>query len=271
MLTLGRRDFTANRRATFLALAGLTAYGAVLFSYYDNRSLDHVLPYVSLPALMVPAIWLGLVLDRTVTVPLRARAGALAAGLVLAAVVVATVWPAAIDRGRESLLAYSVPGGKSLDAGLDRIFDPPPIRPQAATGQKLLDRYIPGDSPVAVLTSPDLDMEILARSGRSNKLRINNASEASWVPGPHLPEIREGVDSLEAGDRMLVDTLALDAYKAVKDDPKAAFADPLPTSASSGIQPIQVRAMALIASRYRLSEVASGPDGLSVVKLVPRG
>ena len=116
------REYVEGRRATFLALAGLTAYGVVLFSYFDNRSLDHVLPYVCLPALLVATIWLGLILDTTTGFTRRTRAAALASGLAVAALAIANVWPAAGHRAEDSLLAYAIPGGNSLSQGIDRIY-----------------------------------------------------------------------------------------------------------------------------------------------------
>ena len=45
--------------ATLVALGGMTAYGIALFSYYVDRSLDHILLYVGLPAILMATIWLS--------------------------------------------------------------------------------------------------------------------------------------------------------------------------------------------------------------------
>ncbi|MCB0828647.1 MAG: hypothetical protein KDB62_07570 [Solirubrobacterales bacterium] len=268
-LTGSRRDFTGARRPAFLALTGLTAYGMALFSYFDNRSLDHVLTYVCLPALMILTIWLGLALDRSVGLSGRTRIAALSSGLALAALTLASVWPAAGDRGQNSLLAYSLPGGESVRDGLHRIWNPPPIRRSAASGQRLIERFFPNTGAVPVVTEPDLDNEILARAGRANQLRITDAKEASWVPGPHRPEIREAAESLEAGDRMLVDADAIAAVRRLSRDPEAALAEPEPIAEETGLQTIQVEALAWISRNYRLKPVESSPDGLTVVELEP--
>lgn len=269
-LALTRREFTAGRSPAFLALAGLAGYGAVLFSYFDNRSLDHILPYVSLPALMLVTIWLGLLLDRSAGFSPRTRMAGLAAALLLASVSVSTVWTQASERSSDSLLAYVIPGGTSVGDGFHRIWNPPALKPGAAAGQQLVERWMPGSDEVPVITEPDLDNEILARADRANQLRITDAKEASWVPGPHLPEVEEASRSLGTGDRMLVDAHAVEAALLVENDPAAALASPDQIAAVTGLQAIQVRALAWVLSDYRLEKVAGPVDGISVVELKPR-
>lgn len=269
-LVLTRREFTATRQPAFLALAGLAGYGAVLFSYFDNRSLDHILPYVSLPALMLVTIWLGLLLDRSAGFSPRTRMAGLAAALLLASVSVSTVWTQASARSSDSLLAYVIPGSTSVGDGFHRIWNPPALKPGAAAGQQLIERWMPDTDEVPVITEPDLDNEILARADRANQLRITDAKEASWVPGPHLPEVEEAATSLGTGDRMLVDKHAVEAALLVENDPAAALAGPDQIAAVTGLQAIQVRALAWVLSDYRLEKVAGPVDGISVVELKPR-
>ena len=42
-------DWLRIRPVAAIALAGLAGYGVLLYSYFDNRSLAHVIPYISLP------------------------------------------------------------------------------------------------------------------------------------------------------------------------------------------------------------------------------
>ena len=177
-LSIGRREFVLARKPAFYALASLTAYGLMLFSYFDNRSVEHVLPYVSLPALLVLAVWLGLILERANAAPKTLKVIAVATALSLAAVAVSSVWPAATERGKSSMLAFAIPGGKSLPDALDRTWNAPPVRPSSETGHQLIDEYFPDQDAVPVVTIPDLDIEMLVRSGRHNQLGINDASEA---------------------------------------------------------------------------------------------
>ena len=69
-----------------VALAGSTAYGIALFSYFVNRSADHILPYVSLPALMVASLWLTSRCGRGSAIGRRRCAGAALGGAAAVAV-----------------------------------------------------------------------------------------------------------------------------------------------------------------------------------------
>lgn len=266
-ITARDRAYVDGRRATFLAIAGLTAYGVVLFSYFDNRSLDHVLPYVCLPALLVVTIWLGLILDPSSGFSNRTRTAALASGLAVAALAIANVWPAAGHRSEDSLLAYAIPGGNSLSQGFDRIWNPPPLTAGALPGQLLVEQYFPGQDKVPVVTVPDLDVEILDRTDRANQLGFTDAKENSWVPGPHQPRIEEATAELKAGDRMLLDTPALTAYQGYRAHPDI---DENALSAATNLKQLQLDVLQSVAERFNLREVAKGDAGMYVVELERR-
>ena len=70
---------------------------------------------------------------------------------------------------------------------------------------------------------------------------------------------------------MIVDDDAIAVFDALREDPEAAIADPYPLTKSAGIQAIQVQTLAWISQRFELRVVANGPDGISVVELVPEG
>lgn len=262
------REFVRRRRTAFLALGGLTGYGIVLFSYFDNRSLDHILPYVSLPALLVSTIWLALILDRPTGTSGRAMNWALGLALLASALAVANVWPAAGNRFQDSVLAAATPGGSSLRGGINRLWQMPPVVPGSDEGRRLIETYMPGEQQTAVLVAPDLDLDILVRSGRSNSLTITDAKEASWVTGPHLPGVEQAVADLEPGDRILVDEGALLAAAKLRREPDL---DRFDLAGQVGLATIQVEAIAMISERFDLNTVAGGSNGLTVVELEARG
>ena len=264
------RSYFEGRRTAFTALAGTTAYGIVLFSYFDNRSLDHILPYVSLPALLVGTIWLSLVLDPREDGALIGnvqKRWSLGLALLASAVMVANVWPTAGNRFGDSVLVAIPPGGKSLRGGFTRLWNMPQVVPGSDEGKRRIEKYMPGEDETAVLTAPDLDLDILVRSDRANALGITDAKEMSWVPGPHLPTVRKAVGSLEPGDRILMDQHALAAALRLKQDPSA---DPYEVATAVGLVTIQARIIAWILEDYNLKPVAKGSDGLVVVELVPK-
>lgn len=267
LLAIRARGYSLAKKPAMVALAGLTGYGIGLFSYYDNRSLDHVLPYVSLPALLLVTIWLTLCLELDGRLSLTARRAALGVACLFAAMLVAVAWPAAGTRSKDSLLAYALPGGKSLSGGFERLWDPPEFTRGAAAGESLIERYMPDQEKVPVLAKPDLDVEILVRSDKVNQLGITDAKEMSWVPGPHKDTIDDAVDDLQAGDLMLLDVDALVAFQKLEkgERPNAAgYVD------GSKMEPIQVRALERIVERFELKPVDGDESGVAVVELEPR-
>ncbi|MDP9135119.1 MAG: hypothetical protein M3N56_09875, partial [Actinomycetota bacterium] len=80
LVLLARRqpDVARRERVALTAIAGTTAYGVFLFSYFVDRSAAHVLPYVCLPLLLSGALWLALLLRFRPTLPPVVVRGALA-------------------------------------------------------------------------------------------------------------------------------------------------------------------------------------------------
>ena len=133
----------------------------MIFGYLVDRSMDHVVPYVSLPALLIGTLWLSLVLRSAPRPAAGGRAGALAFALSVALLLVAVAWSSIGPRLEHSALAHVVPGGASTRAALDRLWDFPPFKPTAPAGERLLERYMPGERQSLVLAEPDLATEIL--------------------------------------------------------------------------------------------------------------
>ena len=265
-ITLAIRGGQGVRRPTLVALAGLTAYGIVLFSYFDNRSIGHVLSYVCLPAVLLAGLWLALALERPSGFGAFARRAIGAVAVVGAAVLVAAAWPTARDRAPDSALAVALPGGPTPQERWHRLENLPPLFPGAAEGRRLLERHFPGDEPVPVVTVPDLDLNVLVGSGRSNALGITDSKEASWVPGPHLDVVAGRAAELEPGRLMLVDSAALDAWGRLRRDPGATDVE---VASATGLSYIGVVALREIAGRFRLVPVERGEGGLAVVRLEP--
>jgi hypothetical protein len=266
IVTAARRpDWLRTRSVAAIALAGLAGYGILLYSYFDNRSLAHVIPYISLPLVLSVTLWLWLVVSNG-SVPRRTAIATLGSVLAVAALSLATVMPAAYDRGRTSLLDYALPGGKSLGDGFHRLWHPPELKAGAEQGAALLARYLPGQDASPVITVPDLDNNILTLAGRANSLGITDAKEQSWVEGPHVKPVEQAAARLKAGDRVLVDTAALRAYRDLVRNPDA---DREQITAETEIADIQLILLEQIARRFRLRPVA-GKDGLFVVELEPR-
>ena len=198
LLVRSRPDFARREKVTLLAITGANAYGAVIFGYLVDRSMDHVVPYVSLPALLIGTLWLSLLLRTPHGLPRSGRTGVLALALSVGVLLVAVAWSSIGPRLEQSALAHVVPGGASTRAALDRLWQFPPFKPTAPAGERLLERYMPGERESLVLAQPDLATEILVRSGRSNRLPIAYPWGDSFVAQERLPGLRDAVAGLRA-------------------------------------------------------------------------
>ena len=165
------------------------------------------------------------------------RVGA-GSALGVSALMVATAWSTAEVRYPQSALVHVVPGGESLVAARERLWNPAPIRPEAAAGADLLAEHLPGESRSIVLTSADLSVEILMRAERGSEVPLGDPWRDSFVPEQHLDRLQEFVDGLSGGERMLLDAPARRAFDGHRGQPDL---DPL---AESGQGLIESGAMA---------------------------
>lgn len=274
VMIVRRRPEVAERQRTMLvAIAGMTAFGVALLSYLVNRSADHIIPYVSLPAVMLGALWLALISRPGLDVRRSAYRGALGVTLAIAALLVSVNWSSANTGFSQSALGYAKPGGASLTTALDRLWDSPLVRPIALEGEKLLETQMPGESRSIVVTSPDPGLEMLIRTGRGSAIPLGDPYEDSFVPEGHLVPLGEWVETVEPGDRMLLDPRgreAFDLYRSEPDrDPFTGSAFGLPSS-ETGITTLQEWVLRELGKRFKLKVVARSPHGLEVVEFVPR-
>jgi hypothetical protein len=267
-----RPDLVERHRTTFVALTGMTAWGVALLSYIVNRGADHIIPYVCLPAVALGTLWLALVSRPDVGVPAAGRRAALAGALALSALLVAVAWSSVDTRFSQSVLAHALPGGTSLPTAVDRVWDPAPLRPEAPDAVRLLEEEMPGQERSIVLTSADLSVEVLMRARRGNAVPLGDPWEDSFVPDHHLAPLADFVDTLEVGDRVLLDGPARQAFEAYRVDPTL---DPLRENGAEAIVPanlagLQEWVLREIGERFDLRTVVRTEVGLEVVELVPR-
>lgn len=261
-------ELARSERVAMLALSATTGYGIALFSYFVDRSGSYLLPYVSLPAVLIGALWLSLLL-RAEALPARVCRGGLAFALAVATLLVATAWSAVGDHFARSALAHVAPGGRSFRDAVRRLGDPPPLDTRAPVGEALLARYMPGDGPALVLALPDLETEILIRSGRGSELPLSDPWEDSFVYEEHLASLGAAIDDLRPGDLMLMDSGALSALSLLREHPRVnVFEHP---QSAGKLAPLQEWALRRIDRRFRLVPVGGAADGFVVVRLAARG
>jgi hypothetical protein len=268
LLIRRRRDLVEREWPTVIAACGTTAYGIALFTYFVDRSPDHVLPYVAFPLVLVGALWLSLLLRPGMVGSRSVRLGGLALALSLVVLLVSVAWSSIGDRFEQSPLGHVVPGGDSLGEGLEGLWEPPPLDPSAPRGEELLARYMPEEDRVVIVTSPDLATEILIRSGRSNRLAFSYPLEDSFVRSRLIPALGRSVDELRPGERMLLQAAGLKAFRELQRRPdRDVLNDPV---ADSGLIPEQQLALQEIGRRFDAGVIHRDESGFVVVALEPR-
>jgi hypothetical protein len=261
-----RPGLVARERTALTALCGLTVYGIALFSYFVDRSADHILPYVSLPALLAGALWLSLVTRGALDFSRRARLGAVALALGLSVLLTAVAFSSIGERFRRSALGHMMPGGASTARAVAHLWHLPPLNRGAPTGDELLNEYMPGRR-VLSLVAPDLEAEILIRGGRTLSLPLTYPAEDSFASAHYLPGLRRAIAALRPGERLLTQDVGLRAFAILQHQPAR---DPLTRPvAPKQLASLQEWVLQRIGQRFDL-RVLHRRGGFVVAALEPR-
>ncbi len=122
-----------------------------------------------------------------------------------------------------------------------------------------------------VIVEPDLGVEALAATDRTNTLPLSDPWEDSFVAEQRVDGLDESLADLQSGERMLLDENALGAFKTYRRHPEL---DPLApqenqTLVPTGLATLQQYALYEIGERFRL-HIVERDDGLLVAELVSR-
>ena len=264
-----RPELVVREKVAFTALAGTTAYGIALYTYFVNRSATGILPYVSFPAVVAGTLWLGLLLRGALSESRPARTGGLALALSSAVLLIAVAGSSIGSRFSDTPLAYAAPGGKSLSSALHRLWHPPPLDPRAPEGQAMLDRFMPGQRRVLILVSSNLQNEILIRSGRASALPFDDPFEDAFVGTPSVSTMRRAVAELRPGDRLLLQRTGLRILAAFKSQPSGNVFGRLPEFPDA-LTVEQAWILRRIGERFKLGVIGRDPEGFVVVSLEPK-
>lgn len=253
VLTLvARGPRTGEVRPWLLAAAGATAFGTVSFVYWASRPIPLALPPLSLPAIMLGALWLHHLLHGPSRRPLPVRWGTVALAGWVTALLVIFAWPAVEKKWTRTAAWQILPGGPPLRDDLRMLWHSPVIDPRASEAEGLLRHHFPRTGPVVVLLEPDLMVETLLRSRRVNRLPLADILQDNLIRDTLLPRVARAVDRIPPGTPMLVQ---------LRPDPAVnPFEQPTP---------LHRETMELIRRRFALKLITTSPSGLSVVRLVP--
>ena len=263
LLVQRRRDLVDGERAALIALCGITAYGIALFSYFVNRSADHILPYVSLPALMAGILWLSLLLRGALV---ESRTAALGGAGVRPARSRSCWSPlhgrrsVRGSRGRRWLTSFPAASrlvGPSTASGTRRRSTPGHRRakPCSIATCRATDR-------VPIIVTPDLETEILIRSDRANGLGLSYPTEDSFVTA------RDPAARAAGGGRAATRRSAADADRRAQGARRVSEPSPRGTrsptrSTQKLLAPLQEWALKRIGQRFRIRVIHRDDDSWS--------
>lgn len=263
------RSYLHRQASAFIVVAGTTAYGIALFSYFDNRSATYLLLYVALPALLTGVLWLSVLLRLSGDSRPALASGLLAGALSVAVLLVAAAWAPISGRFSDSALGHLLPGGPSLSAALTRLWHPPALDPRTPEGQRLLARYMPNQqrSLLVLPGAADLGVEILIRSQRGSVLPMGDPIEDSIVPSARLVDLRSAIDALRPGQRLLMNRAAQAYLAMLRTHPGF---DPLATPNPELVPALDQWVLGELVRRFRLRTVATDRLGFIVAQLERR-
>jgi hypothetical protein len=267
LLVRRRRDIVEREWPALIAICGTTAYGTILFSYFVDRSADHILPYVSLPALLAGALWLSLLRRGALGASRALRLGGVAFALALAVLLTSVAWSSVDARFSRSALGHVLPGGDSLGAALHHLWHFPPLDSRTQHGEDLVARFMPHRQRILSLVSPDLETEIFLRTGHTNQLPLTYPTEDSFVSAQYLPGLRRAVAGLRPGDRVLTQAQGLKVFASLR---AQSSRDPIAHPVGSQLAPLQQWVLQGIGRRFDLKVIHRDAQGFVVATLAPR-
>ena len=184
------------RLTAFRALAGLTALGPLVFTYFLGRSDPSNLIWVSPPFVALVFVWLGVA---SASIDLRVPAAvAIASVTFVGGLVIAAIRPA-IDTGfPNTALSALLEHPGQIRADLGTLKDNPVVFVPAVAVEDFVDGLHIGRRPLTILIDPVFQSEALFRLGEANAVGTSNPcqEELSRDGGPH---VLAGVRSLRPG------------------------------------------------------------------------
>ena len=229
-----RPALVRERLASFRAIAGLTAMGALVFTYFLDRAAPNNLFHIAPPAVALVFVWAG-VADVTLT---NRRTAAIATGatLFMGAFVVAAERHNIARKYPRTALAAVLGSSPGLTNQVRTLWHNPVVDPDAAHVARFVATLGVGRARLIVVLPPQVESEALLRLDQSNAVGTSNPCQESLsARGP--ARVLAGVRALRTGAILVTDTPSTDG----------------------GLLPIQQYTLAVIRSRFRLRQI--GADG----------
>jgi hypothetical protein len=264
-LTLARPALVRRNPPLMTAIAVSATIGIGFLTYHINRSVDQVLPMLSLPALMLVGLWVHALLDET-EVPRRVKAVTVGAAAWLLGLILLAASPLVKETWPRTALSHAAPGGESLRYKLSGLWESPRIDPRSMEVERLIERFFPGDNSPLILAEPDLTTEALMQTGRANRLPISFVS-AKGIRAHWEPMLNDAISEIHNGEYAIVQHHRPGELPSGPLFAAHTFGQVMP---GRWLNASQRAALHELRERFRFSEVATGRYGLEVVLLVER-
>jgi hypothetical protein len=232
-----RPALVRERRATFRAIAGLTAMGALVFTYFLGRAAPNNLFHIAPPAVALLFVWVGIA-DVTL-VNRRTAATAIAAAMFMGALAVTGERDNVARKYPHTALAALLGSAPSLTTQVGSLWNNPVVDPKATPVVRFVSSLRVSRAALIVVLPPEVESEVLLRLDRGNAVGTSNPCQESLsTRGPS--RVAAGVRALSNGAILVTGDASTDGGR---------------------LLPIQRYTLALIRSRFRLQQIAADGRG----------
>ena len=242
-LAVLRPALVRERYVAFRAIAGLTAMGSLVFTYYLGRAAPTNLIHISPPAVALLFVWAGIA-NATLT-SRRTATIAIAATMFLGALAIAGERDNVARKYPRTALAALLGRSSSVATQLRSMWHNPVVDPEAAHVTRFVSSLGRGKAPLIVLLYPSVESEVLLRLDRGNAVGTSNPCQESFSAGATL-RVAAGVHALRTGGVLITSAASSDAGQ---------------------LLPIQHYTLALIRARFTMRQIGADGRGLKAFVL----
>jgi hypothetical protein len=260
-LLVARPETVRARPEAFRAAAGVTAMGALVYTYFLGRSNPINLIHISPPAVTLAFVWLGIVAP-AFNARRVARATVVGAVVFISALIVIAQHLNVSLRFGETALGTLLEDPGRTGSAFEALADNPPVTRGAVELQRFVSSLHIQHRPVTIFAAPVVESEALLRLGDSNAAGTSQPCQeglSQTAPARALTRVRH----LPVGS-VLVLGLNLGLGPDATARAVGLWGKPGATGAPA---PIDRYSLALIRDRFVLRVISRGGHGLTAYQL----
>lgn len=257
-ILLGRREFVAEERVALTAIWGSSVFGVIAYSYFAGRAHPNNLHHIGPPAIVLAALWTGLLARRLPRKAILLRVVLFACmGWAAAALIGEIPHPSAAFNGISPIVNHRL----SVHLGrIGALVDEKPDDPEEIDGETLLNDFALGKAEVPVVLSAQEQTGVLMRAGRANAFSIDDPNQDALIPVQTLRLVAAEIRKLRPGSFVLTTF----QYLSAKRTPLAPSAGGYVFDAPNGLD---LAVLSNILARFSYKIVGTGSWSLVMIKL----